>query len=152
MMTPAQAIERVADYIEANAHRLPDWVPEDRNILRAALGFHALNGTLRVEWSHVLPSVPVADSKQMVSAGETRGSTVAGLAIVWPDIRSEVERLAQAKQSIFRWRAGHHHATRRHAEAGRVVCRAVWQFRTRNAERGTRNLAAPARASAGQAR
>lgn len=90
MMTPAQAIERVADYIEANAGRLHDWVPEDRATLVQALGFHALNGTIRVEWK--------AESRKLKAEME-----VAGVAIVWPDWRAEIERLDAAKQSIFRW-------------------------------------------------
>jgi hypothetical protein len=93
MVTPAQLIERVADYILANGHRIrgTPWIEEDRRTLVAALGFHALNGTLRVEWK-------VESRKQKAEMPEP-----AGLAIVWQDFESEVKRLDAAGKSVFRW-------------------------------------------------
>lgn len=79
------ALAALVEYVAANV----PWVPEpgaavpERAVIREMLLFHALQGTLRVEWQ---------------SAGEP-----IGLAIVWQDFSARVRAEARAGDQIFRW-------------------------------------------------
>lgn len=84
--TPGAALEALVAYVLAAVPRLHpgDWQMTDPATLRTALGFHAAQGTLRVQWG-------------------TASAQPIGLAIVWQDFRAELEALEAAGKDAFRW-------------------------------------------------
>lgn len=87
---PAELLDRITEYVLAAAPRMRGGVDDtliERDTVRDALSFHALQGTLRVEWE----------------AGGAMLRAPVGLAIVWQDFAAELKRLTAAGKDAFRW-------------------------------------------------
>jgi hypothetical protein len=81
-------LDRVTAYVLAARTRMAvvdDTMADPEQVL-TALGFHSLQGTLRVEWR--------------VTGGEMEP---VGVAIVWQDFRATLEQLAAEGKGAFRW-------------------------------------------------
>jgi hypothetical protein len=87
--TPAGLLGRVADYVQAQAGRVQDATFDigSRELVETALGFHALQNTLRVEWDPIRRLDP----------------RPLGLAIVWRDRLADVQRRDAAGECAWQW-------------------------------------------------
>lgn len=108
MITPALMLDRCTDYVLQNAPRIQAHDPlfrvPGRRTVWQGLAFHALHGTLRVEWQR---SEDRGQKSEVSPTSDLRSPTSfpgpAGLAIVWQD-REEALRLREAGgKDMFRW-------------------------------------------------
>ncbi len=102
MIAPAQVIDAVTHYISANAPRIRgEEAVMPWNQLRTAVAFHALQGTLRVEWSSTVNSEPSTLNPQP----STLTLSPTGVAIVWQTHRAELEAREREGKPAFCWQA-----------------------------------------------
>lgn len=83
-------MQLATDFVRAHAARVkdPEFDVGDPRLVKACLTFHALQGTLALEW-HAPGGPP----------------QLAGLAIVWQDFESRLLRLAARNENLWQWQA-----------------------------------------------
>ena len=90
------ALDAVTDYVLANKDRIrdPRFHAGDRETVRTGLAFHALQGTLRVEWSNNNSELGTRNSEL---------PRPAGLCILWQDHRDHILEREAAGEEVFHW-------------------------------------------------